>query len=116
MTGNSSVSYKENIYLDSIRKEIESKPVTRKICYILNIKNKKARRRMRKYAPDYMVDYDSLSYWNGEVPKEVVTALGKDIIQVSKYLGDKGSISSLFAMRIKNKEYGIDTCIKYLKK
>lgn len=111
-----SISYKEKLYLYSIKKEIESKPITRKVCYILDLKIKKARRRMLKYAPDYMVDYDSLSYWNGDVPREVVAALGKDIIEISKYVGNKGSISSLYSVKAQNKNYDVKTCIKCLEK
>ena len=110
------VSYRQQLYLRNISEKIESKPITRKICYILDMKSKKARRRMLKYAPDYMVDYDSLSYWNGDVPREVIVALGKDIIDVSKYLGEKGSISSLYSFKAQNKNYDIKTCIKCLKK
>lgn len=90
------------IYLNHIKENIENKPVTRKICYILDIKCKSARRRMKKYAFEYMADYDSLSYWNGDVPKEVVHALGSGIIEISKYLGEGGSLTKLYKVKTNN--------------
>jgi len=111
-----SISLKEHVQLHAIEKEIEFKPITRKISEILGLKTKSARRRMRKYAPDHMVDYDSLSYWNGDIPKEVVKAIGQDVIALSHYIGNSGSISALHKIKVCNKDFSTQQCISAVDK
>lgn len=71
-------------YLIDIERRSLYQPVSRDVALALNIPLKKCRKLMRKYAPGYIVDYENLHYWAGEVPDHIVDIFGDKIITISR--------------------------------
>lgn len=78
-----------------IEKRVLYKSVSRDVALALGIPVKKCRKLMRKNAPGYILDYDNLNYWAGEVPQHIVDTFGEDIVEISRLVSEGASLSEL---------------------
>lgn len=85
-------------YIIHFEKRSQYKQVSRDVAMILDMPLKKCRKIMQRNAPGYILDYDNLQYWNGEVPTCILEAFGDIIITVSVLAGSGHTLKQIYTI------------------